>query len=166
MYDWKGFIKIRLNPEQEALLALALDPRDFNFVGDHSGVIRYNTIQNALFQLGALEATKTAETEFEIAYDSFFSVYFPRQEKYYTELYEYLFQNECPFKVFFQRRGTPEFIHLSYTPPEKTISTITTLPESDVEEAEKRIDGIIEWLSMMETYMNIAPPSNSIFRQA
>lgn len=162
MHEWTGFIKISLTEEQEVMLTLALDPNDYNRVNDPQK--RYTIIQNALFQLGALESTKTL-TEQGSEYLSIFTTYFPRQEKYYNELYAFLKTIQSPFTAYFKAFNRHEDpIHTSYSSDSKEVLQLTTTPEEYTSEISARIQTLREWVTISDMYIHIPPPNRSIFK--
>jgi hypothetical protein len=162
MHEWTGFIKINLTEEQEVMLTLALDPHDYNRASDPEK--RYTVIQNAFFHLGALEATKTITPQ-GVQYLSIFTTYFPRQEKYYRELYEFLQTIQSPFTAYFKPHGrSKDSTHIHYSPNSNEIISLDTIPDDYNSEFDARIQALREWITISDMYIHIPPPTSSIFK--
>jgi hypothetical protein len=162
MHEWTGFIKINLTEEQEVMLTLALDPRDYNRATDPKK--RYTIIQNAFFHLGALEATKTITPQ-GVQYLSIFTTYFPRQEKYYQELYQFLKTIKSPFTAYFKPYGRhDDSTHITYSPHSSEIISVETTPEEYTQELATHIQTLREWVTISDMYIHIPPPVSSIFK--
>jgi len=163
MHEWTGFIKIDLREDQEIMLTLALDPHDYNNKNDPQR--RYTIIQNAFFQLGALEATKITSAE-GAQYLAIFTTYFPNKENHYNELYEFLKTLEAPFTAYFQPNNRGEGkIHKAYNPKNSGIEILETVPAEYSTELQTKIQTLREWVTISDMYIHIPPPTSSVFKR-
>ena len=173
MHTWEGYIRIVLTPEQEVLLSLALQPKNYN---PKQSSPKFNQIQNALFDLGAMEATKVAESPREpsklnptevghIEYLGLFTTFFPNQWNLYKELFDFLQSSGIEFSAYFGSHRESYRNIVTYNPAGIEPIFLTGVepqdyPASDIPDKIRRLK---EWAEISDIYTHIPPPQKSLF---
>lgn len=164
MHEWSGYILLDLTHEQEILISLALHPYDYT-TKSQSNSRRYTVIQNALFQLGALEASKLDSPPTRVVYRGIFTTYFPNREKYYSELYSFLQLNQCQFVSYFKKPHEPKGTHIRYNPQGNNTISDSSEPKDYIGKIAPQINTLKEWATISDMYIHIPPPNKSLFEK-
>lgn len=163
MHNWEGYIRIDLTQEQEVLLSLALQPRNHN---PSATPTKFNHIQNALFQLGAMEAAKSQQPDSRVTqYLGLFTVFFPNQWKLYQELFNFLQSSGIEFSAYFDSHRESYRNLVTYNPTGEEPSFITGVEPEGYRSSDipQRIRTLKEWAEISDIYTHIPPPQKSLF---